>query len=161
MACGKSDVHNILLKEIDIPGAKLVKVPSECSVEELKRQIECHGQNKSGKEHELVERVKGLLKLNIKVNPKVDGGHWYNVKSCINKQNNDSTNFLLPQVGWKIFPSEDIPVNFNCGYVYHYFIELVNNLILPISGTLDQDENLDENINDEHVLTAKPLRKRR
>ena len=37
MACGKSDVHNILLKEIDIPGAKLVKVPSECSVEELKR----------------------------------------------------------------------------------------------------------------------------
>ena len=91
----------------------------------------------------------------------MDGGHWYNAKSCINKQNNDSTNFLLPQVGWKIFPSEDIPVNFNCGYVYHYFIESVNNLILPISGTLDQDENLDENINDEHVLTAKPLRKRR
>ena len=50
---------------------------------------------KNGKKHEFVERVKGLLKLNVKVDPKVDGRHWYNVKSSINKQNNDSTNFLI------------------------------------------------------------------
>ena len=58
-----------------------MREPSECSVEELKRWLECQGQNKSGKKHELVERVKGLLQLNVKVDPKVDGGHWYNVKS--------------------------------------------------------------------------------
>ena len=161
MAGGKSDVHDILLKENDIPGAKLVKVPSECSAEELKRQIECHGPNKNGKKRELVERVKRLLKLNVKVDPKANVGHWYNVKSCINRQNIDSTNFLLPQVGWKIFPSEDKPVNFNCRHVYYYFIESFNNFFLPISGTLDQDENLDDNINDEYTVTAKPLRKGR
>ena len=53
---------------------------------------------KRGKKHELVERVKELIKLNVKVDPKVDGGHWYNVKSSINKYNNDSTNFLISQV---------------------------------------------------------------
>ena len=76
MAGEKYDVHGIFLKESDIRGAKLVKKPSEFRVEELKRRVECHGQKKSGKKHELVERVKGLLKLNVKVDPKVDGGHW-------------------------------------------------------------------------------------
>ena len=63
MAGKKYDGHGIFLKESDIPGAKLVKEPPECSVEELKRCLECHGQKNSGKKHELVERVKGLLKL--------------------------------------------------------------------------------------------------
>ena len=81
--------------------------------------------------HELVERVKGLLKLNMKDNPKVNAGHWYNVKASINKQNNDSINFLIPLVGWKMLPSEDIPVNFNYGHVFHYIIESVNNLFFP------------------------------
>ena len=75
MAGGKSDVDGIFLKESDIPGAKLVKEPSECSAEELKRWLVCHGQKKCGKKHERLERVNGLLKLNVKVNPKVDGGH--------------------------------------------------------------------------------------
>ena len=135
-----------------------MKEPSECSAEELKRWRECHGQKKSGKKHELVERVKGL-KLNVKADPKVDGGHWYNVKSRINKQNNDSTNCLVPQVRWTMFPSQDIRVNFNYGHVYHKIIESVNNLFLPNSGALDQDENLDYNIDDEDTVTAKPLRK--
>ena len=43
----------------------------------------------------------------------MDAGHWHNVKSSISKENNDSINFLIPQVGWKIFPSQDIPINFN------------------------------------------------
>ena len=67
IAGNKSDVHAIFLKEDDIPGTKSVKEPSECSVKELKRRLECNGQKKSGKKHELVERVKGLLKLNVKV----------------------------------------------------------------------------------------------
>ena len=56
MAGDKCDIDGIFLKENDIPGAKLVREPSECSVEELKRWLECHGQKKSGKKHELVER---------------------------------------------------------------------------------------------------------
>ena len=58
-----------------------------------------------------------------------------------------------------MFPSQDIPVNFNYGHVYHYIIESVNNLFLPNCVTLDQDENLDDNIDDEDTVTAKPLRK--
>ena len=59
-----------------------------------------------------------------------------------------------------MFPCQDTPVNFNYEHVYYYIIESVNNLFLP-SGTLDQDENLDNNIDDEDTVTAKSLRKRR
>ena len=60
-------------------------------------------------------------------------------------------------------PSQDIPANFNYGHVYHYIIESVNNLFLQNSGmgTLDQNKNLDDNIDDEGTVTAKPLRKGR
>lgn len=58
-----------------MPGPKLVKEFSKCSVEELKKWLECHGQKKIGKGLALFERVKRLLQLNVKVNPKVDGGH--------------------------------------------------------------------------------------
>ena len=159
MAGNKSDVQGLFLKENDIPGASLVKEPSECSVEELMRWLECYGQKKSGKKDELVERVNGLLKINVKVDPKADGEHWYNVKSSMNKQNNDATNFLIPWVRRTIFQNQDIPVSFNYGHVYHYIIESVNNLFLCNSDTLDQDENLDDKIDDEDTVTAKPLRK--
>ena len=82
----------------------------------------------------------------------MDARHWYNVKSSLNKQNN-STNLLIPQVGWTVFPSQDIPVNINSGHVYQYVIESFNN------GTLDQDENLNYNIDDEDTVTGEPLRK--
>ena len=47
--------------------------------------------------------------------------------------------------------------------MYHYIIESVNNLFLQNSGmgTLDQNKNLDDNIDDEGTVTAKPLRKGR
>ena len=159
LAGNKYDVDGIFLKGNDRPGAKLVKETSERSAEELRRWLECQWQKESGKKHELVERVKRFLKLNVKVDPEVDGRHWYNVKSSINKQNNDSSNFLILQVGWAMFPSQDIPVSFNSGHLYHYIIESVNNLFLPNSGTLDQDEHLDDNIDDEDTVIGKPLRK--
>ena len=34
--------HSIL-KEDEVPGAKLLKEPEKCVVEELKRWLECHG----------------------------------------------------------------------------------------------------------------------
>lgn len=45
------------LKEKDIPGAKLVKHPAECKLE-LKWLLENRVQKKSGKNVELIERVK-------------------------------------------------------------------------------------------------------
>ena len=40
-------------------------------------------------------------------------------------------------------------------------IESVNNRFLLNSSTLDQDENVDDNIGNEDTVTAKPLRRRR
>ena len=39
-------------------------------------------------------------------------------------------------------------------------IESVNNRFLLNSSTLGQDENVDDNIDDEDTVTAKPLRRR-
>ena len=79
MACNVVDncmLRELQLEEKDMPGAKLVKDPSECNLEELKQQLECQGQKKSGKKIELVEPVLGCLRLNIPLDPKVDNGVW-------------------------------------------------------------------------------------
>ena len=39
----------------------------------------CH-LKKSGKKDELVKHVEDALKLNLPINPKIDGGKWYDVK---------------------------------------------------------------------------------
>ena len=39
--------------------------------------------------------------------------------------------------------------------MYYYIIESVNNIFHPNSGTLDQDENLDDNIDDEDTVRTK------
>ena len=65
----------VVLVEDDVPGAKLVKKPKECSVEILKRWLECNGIKKSGKKSELKNRVNQSIGL-IKVDPKVNGRKW-------------------------------------------------------------------------------------
>ena len=72
--------HSIL-KEDEVPGAKLLKEPEKCAVEELKRWLECHGLKKSGTKAELIKRVKDGLKLNFPFDPKIDDGKWYNLKT--------------------------------------------------------------------------------
>ena len=77
MACNVVDncmLRELQLEEKDIPGAKLVKDPSECNLEELKQWLECRGQKTSGKKGELVERVLGCLRLNTPLDPKVFNG---------------------------------------------------------------------------------------
>ena len=39
----------IILEENDVPGSKLTKDPSACTITELQRWLECHGQKKSGR----------------------------------------------------------------------------------------------------------------
>ena len=112
MACNVVDncmLRELQLEENDIPGAKLVKDPSECNLEELTRWLECRGQKISGKKVELVERVLGCLRLNFPPDPKVDKlqletrnfnyGHIYNyliepvsdvyVNVSVTKESND------------------------------------------------------------------------
>ena len=47
----------IVLNEDDVPGAKLFKERSKCSVEELKRWLHCHGLKRTG---EKMNSLKGL-----------------------------------------------------------------------------------------------------
>ena len=57
MACNVVDkcmLHELQLEEKDIPGAKLMKDPSEWNLEELKQWLECRGQKKAGKKVDLV-----------------------------------------------------------------------------------------------------------
>ena len=72
---------SIVLYEEDVPDAKLTstKEPSESTVEELKRWFECHSLKKCCRKGDLVERVR-LAIDKIKVDPKVDGGKWYQLK---------------------------------------------------------------------------------
>ena len=38
--------NSVVLYDEDVPGAKLTKDPDDCSVEELKRWLQCHGLKK-------------------------------------------------------------------------------------------------------------------
>ena len=67
----------IVLNEDDVPGAKLFKEPSNCSVEELKRWLHCHGLKRTGEKDELVEKVRLRIEV-IKVDHKI--GLWINKK---------------------------------------------------------------------------------
>ena len=106
MHCGKTRTNNInkmansadkaasrytILKEEDVPGAKLAKDPEKCIMEELRRWLECHGLKKSGKKDELVSRLKQALKLNLPVTPKINGGKWYDANENETADNLNST----------------------------------------------------------------------
>ena len=104
-------------------------------------------EKKSGKRQELVERVLGCLKLNLGVDRKVDGEKWYESKKEKSKQSNSGSHvlpkdFTFPVEGWKIFPSRDIPVNFNYGHVYHYLVESITNILIPDHVQADEEREL-------------------
>ena len=85
--CSKhSEKMSVILSDSDVPGAKLVKHSQECVIEELKRWLEYHGLKKTGKKDELVSRVREALCLNLPVDPKIDGGKWYNLKAGSSRQ---------------------------------------------------------------------------
>ena len=154
--------HSIL-KEDEVPGAKLLKEPEKCVVEELKRCLEWRGLKKSGKKAELIKRVKDGLKLNLPANPKIDGGKWYNLKtedSASTKNTSSKTSVAslvdLTTDGWRLFPSKNLPANFNYEHIYFYLVEsAVKGGNIPDSSDSDED-NLYDNCD---TVTAKPLKK--
>ena len=143
----------------------MLKEPEKSAVEELKMWLECHGLKKSGKKAELIIRVKDGLKLNLPVDPKIDGGKWYNLKtedsaSIENTSSKTSIASLgdLPTDGYRLFPSKNLPANFNYGHVYFYLVESAAKASnIPDSSDSDED-NLYDNCD---TVTAKPLKKGR
>ena len=143
----------------------MLKEPEKCVVEELKRWLECHGLKKSGRKAELIKIVKDGLKLNLPVDPKIDGGKWYNLKtedstSIENTSSKTSIASLgeLPTNGWRLFPSKNLPANFNYGHVCFYLVESAAKASnIPDSSDSDGD-NLYDNCN---TVTAKPMKKGR
>ncbi|KAJ7369714.1 hypothetical protein OS493_036996 [Desmophyllum pertusum] len=149
------DNCRVLLTEDEVPGAKLTKPPGDCNVLELKHWLECHGEKKSGKKQELVDRVNGCISLKIKVDPKVDEGKWYDIKAKSSTSTDTESSTKFPESGWGNFPSRNIPVLFNYGYVYHHLVESVVDL-LP-----DDNNEDDEAVDVGDTVTAKPLKKGR
>ena len=156
--------NHSILKEDDVHGAELLKEPENCVTEELKRWLECHGLKKSGKMAELIKKVKDGLKLNLPVDPKIDGGKWYNSKtedSASIKNTSSKTSIVslddLPTDGWRLFPLKNLPANFNYGHVYFYLVESAAKASNIAESSDSDEDNLYDNCD---TVTAKPLKGR-
>ena len=60
---------------------------------------------------------------------------------------------IIPDLGWRSFPSQDIPVLFNYGHIYHYALESIKTVRLDPSEVDQSEEDCDL----EH-MTDKPLK---
>ena len=154
------DLKEITLLEKEVPGALLAKDPGEYSVAELRRWLECHGAKKTGKKEDLIARVRGCLERNTRVDPKVDGGKWYNLKKKGVGLMSPSLSGIIeiPSNGWRTFPSVDVPDMFNYGHVYHYLIQSVEGFMslgCNANGESDSETEADSG----YTSTARPLRK--
>jgi len=72
-------------------------------------------------------RCQTALKAKVDIDPSVDQGKWYELKSAEISTSDESVP-ILPVTGWKAFPSNPsgIPAFFNNGSVYHYLVESVS-----------------------------------
>eukprot|EP00794_Sanderia_malayensis_P010597 gene10597-11718_t len=150
-------MEEVALTEEDVPGASLSNDPSGCSVLVLKRWLECHGEKRTGKKQDLIDRVRGCISINKAVDPKVDDGKWYELKRERLENNLTSVKLdksIIPNKGWKVFPSCNIPRMFNYGHIYLYLVESVADFAMG-SFTDENDDNQDSGF----ATTAKPLRK--
>lgn len=153
----------VVLTETDVPGAKLPRPPGECNVLELQRWLECRGVKKTGKKSELVARVEGSLKLNLPLDPKIDGGIVYNQKQ-------QEVPVFIAQIyptddlKWTVFPTLNMPKNFNYGNVYHYLVEsisLQSATCIPNLHNSHNESDTEDQTDIGDTVTAKPLKKGR
>ena len=72
--------------------------------------------------------------------------------------NETCVDISVPQNGWEVFPSKNIPPMFNYGHVYFYLVESVVNMNLPSDARTDDDEDFVDCMNTD-TITAKPLKK--
>jgi hypothetical protein len=67
------------------------------------------------------------------------------------------TSGQIPSDGWRLFPSRNIPPNFNYGHVYFYLVESV----ASAANIIDTSDSDDDQYNTCDTVTAKPLKKGR
>ena len=113
-----SSLQNVaILTENDgVPESKCESDPENYTVEQLKRWLKCRGIKQGGKRNDLVTRVPDSLSSgnHIVLDPSIDNGKWLQLK--ILKENNASvlSNIkknelnipVIPESGWKPFPSQ-------------------------------------------------------
>ncbi|CAC5378406.1 unnamed protein product [Mytilus coruscus] len=146
--------QKVTLTSDDVPGAKINfdDLDNYGNVQ-LKRWLECRGLKTGGNKSDLVQRCKDAVKAGKSedIDIAIDGGKWCDVKAAKTKKDPSlSLQLLIPPVlGWKPFPSRQIPANFNYGHIYHYLLESV-----VMEGENGQTEDTDLG-----HLTSKPLTK--
>lgn len=144
--------------EKGVPGSHFSKDPAEYSVIELKCWLKCHGEKRSGMKQELINRVQGSMVMKKGIDPKVDGGKWYDLKRRGKELQSllQVTSIKIPSQGWECFPLVDIPTMFNYGHVYQYFIESIYNVSASVSDS-DNDGNCAGGSG--YATSGKPLQK--
>ena len=120
----------ILTQNDGAPGLKFEQDPWNYTNAQLKRWLKCRGLKLSGKQGDLISRVRDCLKSgnHYVLDSSIDEQKWLQAKILKeNKLNRihlkDLTVPEIPKSGWKVFPSQDIPSLFNYGHVYHYVLE--------------------------------------
>ncbi|MEO0685993.1 MAG: hypothetical protein AAFY76_13370 [Cyanobacteria bacterium J06649_11] len=104
------------------------------------------------------------LKLDLPVDVKVDCGKWYDMKKNQETSTDASTPSTstasihnIPTDGWNVYPSKQLPANFNYCHVYFYLVESAS----TASNLVDSSESDGDTYDNCDTVTAKPLRKGR
>ena len=130
----------ILTEDDGVSGSKIEQDPQHYTVDQLKRWLKCRGLKQSGKREEIVQRAASCLQgPNHRIlDVSIDGGKWFAAK--VLKENEElkgGETFneqvavpIVPEKGWRSFPSQDIPSLFNYGHIYHYALESIQTLQL-------------------------------
>ena len=138
VASSSAQSFTILTEDDGIPGSKFEKEPEEYTVEQLKRWLKCRGLKQGGKRGELLNRVRDCIASGSHRNldPSIDDGKWFAAKALQEQNVQDKkgkSNIVLlpaiPSVGWRKFPSQDIPALFNYGHVHYYALESIQNAV--------------------------------
>ena len=91
------------MNEKDVPSASLAKYPAYGSLLELKHWLECHGEKKSGRMQELIDRLRRCVAIGKTVDPKVDAGKWNELKKMRCRGETSSSQQLekIPSGSWR------------------------------------------------------------
>eukprot|EP00795_Rhopilema_esculentum_P009858 gene9858-18443_t len=115
-------------------------------------ELECHGEKKSGRKQDLINRVRSRIAFKKGIDLKIDHGKWYEKKGQ-ERQTRSSMqprNIDIPVEDWGTF---QLPIFY--GNVYQYLIESVSQFGLR-ENTSSETEDDDRNFS---AITARPLRK--
>ena len=157
----------ILTEDDGVSGSKIEQDPQHYADDQLKRWLKCRGLKQSGKREEIVQRVASCLQgPNRRVlDASIDGGKWFAAK--VLKENEELKGRetfneqvavpIVPEKGWRSFPSQDIPSLFNYGHIYHYALESIQTVQLDPPKVVEAEDDQDE-IDGLGHMTDKPLK---